>query len=141
MSNLFLQMKNQRSFYSTGDFSFEEEFADKDHHIIIQVLISFWYAVLSNTDLICYTVVFVSQVSASYKIKITNNILLSIVCQRQHHLIAASFHGVLMGNPFSPKANKNLLGHFDRIYTVFGAPEMLIPIQIDLVLLCARDEE
>ncbi|KAL5279172.1 hypothetical protein ACFFRR_003664 [Megaselia abdita] len=45
----------------TGDFSFEEEFADKDHHIVIQVLISFWYAVLSNTDLICYTVVFISQ--------------------------------------------------------------------------------
>ncbi|XP_037712145.1 piezo-type mechanosensitive ion channel component isoform X5 [Drosophila subpulchrella] len=46
-----------------GEFNLEEEnFAQRDHHIIVEVLISSWYALLANTDLICYIVVFVNQV-------------------------------------------------------------------------------
>ncbi|XP_032592572.1 piezo-type mechanosensitive ion channel component isoform X1 [Drosophila grimshawi] len=46
-----------------GDFNLEEEnFAQRDHHIIVEVLISSWYALLANTDLICYIVVFINQV-------------------------------------------------------------------------------
>lgn len=49
---------------SAGDFNLEEEnFAQRDHHIIVEVLISSWYALLANTDLICYIVVFINQVS------------------------------------------------------------------------------
>ncbi|XP_037712142.1 piezo-type mechanosensitive ion channel component isoform X2 [Drosophila subpulchrella] len=48
---------------SAGEFNLEEEnFAQRDHHIIVEVLISSWYALLANTDLICYIVVFVNQV-------------------------------------------------------------------------------
>ncbi|XP_034669261.1 piezo-type mechanosensitive ion channel component isoform X3 [Drosophila subobscura] len=48
---------------SAGDFNLEEEnFAQRDHHIIVEVLISSWYALLANTDLICYIVVFINQV-------------------------------------------------------------------------------
>ncbi|XP_062141409.1 piezo-type mechanosensitive ion channel component isoform X9 [Drosophila sulfurigaster albostrigata] len=46
-----------------GEFNLEEEnFAQRDHHIIVEVLISSWYALLANTDLICYIVVFINQV-------------------------------------------------------------------------------
>ncbi|XP_052853103.1 piezo-type mechanosensitive ion channel component isoform X10 [Drosophila gunungcola] len=46
-----------------GEFNLEEEnFAMRDHHIIVELLISSWYALLANTDLICYIVVFVNQV-------------------------------------------------------------------------------
>ncbi|KAH8413427.1 hypothetical protein KR009_010997 [Drosophila setifemur] len=46
-----------------GEFNMEEEnFAQRDHHIIVEVLISSWYALLANTDLICYIVVFINQV-------------------------------------------------------------------------------
>ncbi|XP_055921322.1 piezo-type mechanosensitive ion channel component isoform X4 [Eupeodes corollae] len=45
-----------------GEFTYEEDFATRDHHIIIEALISAWYAILSNTDLICYIVVFINQV-------------------------------------------------------------------------------
>ncbi|XP_037712146.1 piezo-type mechanosensitive ion channel component isoform X6 [Drosophila subpulchrella] len=49
--------------HSAGEFNLEEEnFAQRDHHIIVEVLISSWYALLANTDLICYIVVFVNQV-------------------------------------------------------------------------------
>ncbi|XP_039227657.1 piezo-type mechanosensitive ion channel component isoform X7 [Drosophila yakuba] len=49
--------------YSAGEFNLEEEnFAQRDHHIIVEVLISSWYALLANTDLICYIVVFINQV-------------------------------------------------------------------------------
>ncbi|XP_052853108.1 piezo-type mechanosensitive ion channel component isoform X14 [Drosophila gunungcola] len=48
---------------SAGEFNLEEEnFAMRDHHIIVELLISSWYALLANTDLICYIVVFVNQV-------------------------------------------------------------------------------
>ncbi|XP_043641381.1 piezo-type mechanosensitive ion channel component isoform X4 [Drosophila teissieri] len=48
---------------SAGEFNLEEEnFAQRDHHIIVEVLISSWYALLANTDLICYIVVFINQV-------------------------------------------------------------------------------
>ncbi|XP_065355463.1 piezo-type mechanosensitive ion channel component [Calliphora vicina] len=40
----------------------DEDFTARDHNIIIEVLISAWYAILSNTDLICYIVVFINQV-------------------------------------------------------------------------------
>ncbi|KAH8409601.1 hypothetical protein KR222_010130 [Zaprionus bogoriensis] len=46
-----------------GEYNLEEEnFAQRDHHIIVEVLISSWYALLANTDLICYIVVFINQV-------------------------------------------------------------------------------
>ncbi|KAH8298058.1 hypothetical protein KR018_005770 [Drosophila ironensis] len=46
-----------------GEINLEEEnFAQRDHHIIVEVLISSWYALLANTDLICYIVVFINQV-------------------------------------------------------------------------------
>ncbi|XP_044316384.1 piezo-type mechanosensitive ion channel component isoform X9 [Drosophila rhopaloa] len=46
-----------------GEFNLEEEnFAMRDHHIIVELLISSWYALLANTDLICYIVVFINQV-------------------------------------------------------------------------------
>lgn len=49
---------------SAGEFNLEEEnFAQRDHHIIVEVLISSWYALLANTDLICYIVVFINQAS------------------------------------------------------------------------------
>ncbi|KMY88956.1 uncharacterized protein Dsimw501_GD23510, isoform H [Drosophila simulans] len=49
--------------HSAGEFNLEEEnFAQRDHHIIVEVLISSWYALLANTDLICYIVVFINQV-------------------------------------------------------------------------------
>ncbi|XP_017132304.1 piezo-type mechanosensitive ion channel component isoform X9 [Drosophila elegans] len=48
---------------SAGEFNLEEEnFAMRDHHIIVELLISSWYALLANTDLICYIVVFINQV-------------------------------------------------------------------------------
>ncbi|XP_023298570.2 piezo-type mechanosensitive ion channel component isoform X4 [Lucilia cuprina] len=40
----------------------DEDFTARDHNIIVEVLISAWYAILSNTDLICYIVVFINQV-------------------------------------------------------------------------------
>ncbi|XP_054082432.1 piezo-type mechanosensitive ion channel component isoform X10 [Zeugodacus cucurbitae] len=40
----------------------EEDFTAREHHIIIEFLISLWYALLSNTDIICYLVVFINQV-------------------------------------------------------------------------------
>ncbi|KAH8334155.1 hypothetical protein KR059_007024 [Drosophila kikkawai] len=52
-----------------GEFNLEEEnFAQRDHHIIVEVLISSWYALLANTDLICYIVVFINQV----KLRLSN---------------------------------------------------------------------
>ncbi|ALC38217.1 Piezo [Drosophila busckii] len=49
---------------SAGEFNLEEEnFAQRDHHIIVEVLISSWYALLANTDLICYIVVNASLIS------------------------------------------------------------------------------
>ncbi|XP_036224300.2 piezo-type mechanosensitive ion channel component isoform X2 [Bactrocera oleae] len=40
----------------------EEDFTAREHNIIIEFLISLWYALLSNTDIICYLVVFINQV-------------------------------------------------------------------------------
>ncbi|XP_073827088.1 piezo type mechanosensitive ion channel component isoform X2 [Musca autumnalis] len=40
----------------------EDDFTARDHNIIVEVLISAWYAILSNTDLICYIVVFINQI-------------------------------------------------------------------------------
>ncbi|XP_067624224.1 piezo-type mechanosensitive ion channel component isoform X3 [Eurosta solidaginis] len=40
----------------------EEDFTAREHNIIIEFLISLWYAILSNTDIVCYLVVFINQV-------------------------------------------------------------------------------
>lgn len=53
--------------YSTEIAFDDEDFTARDHNIIVEVLISAWYAILSNTDLICYLVVFINQVSMTYE--------------------------------------------------------------------------
>lgn len=40
----------------------EEDFASKEHTIIVELLIACWYAILSHTDFICYFFVFLNQV-------------------------------------------------------------------------------
>uniref|UniRef100_A0A1A9WMD8 Piezo-type mechanosensitive ion channel component n=1 Tax=Glossina brevipalpis TaxID=37001 RepID=A0A1A9WMD8_9MUSC len=47
----------------SNEYVFEEDnFTSRDHHILIEVLISAWYAIISNTDIICYIVVFIHQI-------------------------------------------------------------------------------
>ncbi|XP_037894241.1 piezo-type mechanosensitive ion channel component isoform X3 [Glossina fuscipes] len=47
----------------SNEYAFEEDtFTSRDHHILIEVLISAWYAIISNTDIICYIVIFVHQI-------------------------------------------------------------------------------
>jgi piezo-type mechanosensitive ion channel component 1/2 len=41
----------------------EEDFASKDHHIIVELLQAIWYVIVSHTDFICYAMVFLNQVS------------------------------------------------------------------------------
>lgn len=43
----------------------EEEFASKDHHILVELFQALWYVVLSHTDFICYVMVFLNQVIPS----------------------------------------------------------------------------
>ncbi|XP_046801251.1 piezo-type mechanosensitive ion channel component isoform X6 [Lucilia cuprina] len=59
-ASLFNIMK--RNIASTEIAFDDEDFTARDHNIIVEVLISAWYAILSNTDLICYIVVFINQV-------------------------------------------------------------------------------
>lgn len=41
----------------------EEDFASKDHHILVEFISAVWYVILSHTDFICYAMVFLNQVS------------------------------------------------------------------------------
>lgn len=41
----------------------EEDFASKDHHILVEFISACWYVILSHTDFICYAMVFLNQVS------------------------------------------------------------------------------
>lgn len=41
----------------------EDDFASKEHHILVELFQAFWYVVLSHTDFICYAMVFLNQVS------------------------------------------------------------------------------
>lgn len=43
----------------------EEDFSNKDHHILVELLSALWYVILSHTDFICYTMVFINQVEKS----------------------------------------------------------------------------
>lgn len=40
----------------------EEDFASKEHHILIELLQAIWYMIVSHTDFICYGCVFLNQV-------------------------------------------------------------------------------
>ncbi|XP_063707316.1 piezo-type mechanosensitive ion channel component isoform X4 [Culicoides brevitarsis] len=43
----------------------EEDFASKEHNILVELLIAAWYAVLSHTDFICYLCVFLNQINSA----------------------------------------------------------------------------
>lgn len=47
----------------------EDDFASKEHTILVELLIAFWYAVLSHTDFICYFFVFLNQVVPTPSLK------------------------------------------------------------------------
>lgn len=40
----------------------EDDFASKEHHILVELFQALWYVVLSHTDFICYAMVFLNQV-------------------------------------------------------------------------------
>lgn len=40
----------------------EDDFASKEHHILIELIQAMWYVILSHTDFICYAMVFLNQV-------------------------------------------------------------------------------
>lgn len=40
----------------------EEDFASKEHHILVELLQAIWYVIVSHTDFICYAMVFLNQV-------------------------------------------------------------------------------
>lgn len=40
----------------------ENDFASKEHSIIVELFQAMWYVVLSHTDFICYAMVFINQV-------------------------------------------------------------------------------
>ena len=40
----------------------EEDFASKEHHILVELFQACWYVILSHTDFICYAMVFLNQV-------------------------------------------------------------------------------
>ncbi|XP_055681362.1 piezo-type mechanosensitive ion channel component isoform X3 [Lutzomyia longipalpis] len=42
-----------------------EDFSEKEHSSIVELLMACWFAILSNTDLVCYFVVFINQVNSS----------------------------------------------------------------------------
>lgn len=44
----------------------EEDFASKEHHILVELFQALWYVVLSHTDFICYAMVFLNQVRQSF---------------------------------------------------------------------------
>jgi piezo-type mechanosensitive ion channel component 1/2 len=46
----------------------EDDFASKEHHIIIELIQALWYVILSHTDFICYACVFLNQVRKTFKI-------------------------------------------------------------------------
>ncbi|XP_020715968.1 piezo-type mechanosensitive ion channel component isoform X2 [Ceratitis capitata] len=50
------------SLQRSNSLMLEEDFTSREHHIIIEFLISLWYALLSNTDILCYLIVFINQV-------------------------------------------------------------------------------
>lgn len=86
---------------SAGEFNLEEEnFAQRDHHIIVEVLISSWYALLANTDLICYIVVFINQVrywiDMPLRIYLISFPILGGQCQS--HFAAAAHYGLFVGH-------------------------------------------
>ncbi|XP_049305639.1 piezo-type mechanosensitive ion channel component isoform X8 [Bactrocera dorsalis] len=65
-SNNYVGMLSKQWSYEKMDshslVMLEEDFTAREHNIIIEFLISLWYALLSNTDIICYLVVFINQV-------------------------------------------------------------------------------
>ncbi|XP_059615886.1 piezo-type mechanosensitive ion channel component isoform X4 [Phlebotomus argentipes] len=42
-----------------------EDFSEKEHSSIVELLMACWFAILSNTDLVCYFVVFINQVNSA----------------------------------------------------------------------------
>uniref|UniRef100_A0A1L8DF30 Putative piezo-type mechanosensitive ion channel component isoform x14 n=1 Tax=Nyssomyia neivai TaxID=330878 RepID=A0A1L8DF30_9DIPT len=42
-----------------------EDFSEKEHSSIVELLMACWFAILSNTDLVCYFVVFINQINSS----------------------------------------------------------------------------
>lgn len=59
------EITNPISFhYRVEDISdYDEDFTSRDHNIFIELLIAIWYAILSNTDLLCYMAALINQVS------------------------------------------------------------------------------
>lgn len=45
----------------------EDDFASKEHNILVELFQALWYVVLSHTDFICYAMVFLNQASKSSK--------------------------------------------------------------------------
>ncbi|KAG5675805.1 hypothetical protein PVAND_005679 [Polypedilum vanderplanki] len=41
----------------------EDDFASKEHNIIVELIHALWYVVLSHTDFICYAMVFLNQIN------------------------------------------------------------------------------
>uniref|UniRef100_A0A1B0DRJ2 Uncharacterized protein n=1 Tax=Phlebotomus papatasi TaxID=29031 RepID=A0A1B0DRJ2_PHLPP len=42
-----------------------EDFSEKEHSSIVELLMACWFAILSNTDLVCYFVVFINQINSA----------------------------------------------------------------------------
>lgn len=40
----------------------EDDFASKEHNVLVELVQAFWYVILSHTDFICYAMVFMNQV-------------------------------------------------------------------------------
>ncbi|XP_037913806.1 piezo-type mechanosensitive ion channel component isoform X2 [Hermetia illucens] len=50
---------------------YDEDFTSRDHNIFIELLIAIWYAILSNTDLLCYMAALINQVAAASLLSLT----------------------------------------------------------------------
>lgn len=49
--------------FSIKDISeIEEDFYTQDHSLFIEFISSLWFALISNTDLVCYLLVFIHMV-------------------------------------------------------------------------------
>jgi hypothetical protein len=97
----------------------DDDFASKEHHILVELFQALWYVVLSHTDFICYAMVFLNQVR--YTSMPQNYIFtLFFLIQDQigeHFITSSSPNGVAVGNFNLSAALKNFLGYAHRLHT------------------------
>lgn len=42
-----------------------EDFSEKEHSAFVELLMAIWFVILSNTDLVCYFMVFINQINSA----------------------------------------------------------------------------